>query len=242
MQSRELEEMFALEQTHWWYVGKRMLFESLLADRLSRPRLRVLDAGCGTGAIAVSFERFGRVWTLDRSRHALAFARSRGVDRSAVSDGTAIPFRDDAFDLVLALDVIEHVEDDRGMLCELARVLRPDGVIAIHVPAWPFLWSGHDEALEHKRRYTRRGLRRVLGEAGLEIERLGWTNTSIFFPAVAARLVGKRTARSHRQDLYELPPALNATMIGVYRLESAVARTVGLPIGLSLAAIAKRRG
>ncbi len=241
MQLRELAEMYAVESTHWWYAGKRALFKRLLRDRLSRAPLRILDTGCGTGAVAVDFGAYGRVCACDRSRDALAFARTRGVTTIVASDAAEVPFAAECFDLVLAFDVIEHVDDDLRMLTDLMRVTRRGGAIAIHVPAWPSLWSHHDEVLEHKRRYTRRGLRALIEAAGLELEYLGWTSASIFLPAVAMRLLRRFLASDESgQDLFALPGPLNASMYGVYRLEAEVAARTGLPFGLSLAAIAAR--
>jgi SAM-dependent methyltransferase len=241
MQLRELAEMYAVESTHWWYAGKRALFKRLLRERLRRAPLRILDTGCGTGAVAVDFAAHGRVFACDRSRDALAFARTRGVIDTVVSDAAEVPFADESFDLVLAFDVLEHVEADDRMLADLARVTRRDGAIAIHVPAWPSLWSRHDEVLEHKRRYTRRALRALVKGVGLDLEYLGWTSASIFVPAVGMRLVRRFLAGTDSgQDLFELPGPLNTGMYGLYRLEAEIAARSGLPFGLSLAAIATR--
>jgi len=241
MQHRELAEMYAVESSHWWYAGKRLLFQRLLAGRLSQSHMRILDVGCGTGAVALDFGRYGRVVACDRSRDAIAFARTRGVRDAVVSDATHVPFADASFDLVLAFDVIEHVDDDRAMLTELGRVLRPGGAVAIHVPAWPSLWSRHDEVLEHRRRYTRRALRGVIADAGLSAEYLGWASATILLPAFALRMVRRmRPAADDGQDVFALPGPLNAVMLGAYRVEAALAASTGLPFGLSLAAVATR--
>ena len=255
MQYRDLAELYAVETNHWWFAGKRMLFKRLLAERLRAERIRILDIGCGTGAVAVDFGLHGWLCACDRSSDALAFARSRGVRNVVGSDAASLPFADASFDLVLAFDVIEHVEDDRAMLAELRRVLRPGGAIAIHVPAWPSLWSRHDEILEHKRRYTRRALKALLADGKMRVEYLGWASAAILMPAVLMRSLesvrpadrgeasapaGGDGASGDAASLYPLPVPLNAAMRGIYRVESAIAAHVGLPFGLSLAAIAAR--
>jgi SAM-dependent methyltransferase len=233
--------MFEVETTHWWFAGKRLLFRRLLGARLDRRGLKILDVGCGTGAVAVDFSKHGTVTATDRSPAALALARSRGVDNAVAADATELPFADGTFDLVTAFDIIEHVEDDRAMVAEIARVLRPGGTAAIHVPAWPAMWSRHDEILEHQRRYTRRGLRQLLEASPLAIERLGWSSCAILPPAAAVRALRKISGtESDTADLGAVPPLLNRLMLGIYGVEAAVAATVGLPFGLSLAAIATR--
>ena len=244
MQREQIAEMYALEAGHWWFHGKRLLMRSLLGKRLGKPGLRILDIGCGAGANALELSAFGDVTASDRSLDALAFVRSRGVERAVAAEAPGLPFRDGAFDIVTAYDVIEHVDDDRGFVAELARVLAPGGALAVHVPAWPSLWSHHDEVLEHKRRYTRRSLRTLLDDtSGLALETLGWTNCAIFAPTAAIRWTRRLTGGGEGggADVGVVPAPLNTALRAVYRVEAALAATTGLPIGVSLAAIAVRR-
>ena len=235
--------MYRAEEDHWWFAGKRELFKRLLADRLRRPGTRILDVGSGTGAVPKDFSRFGWICATDRSVDAMRFARSRGVTSVACCDAEALPIADASVDLVLAFDIVEHVDDDRAMLAELSRVLSPGGAVAIHVPAWPSLWSEHDVVLEHKRRYTRRGLRRLIEESPLSIEYFGWSSAAILPPALALRTVQRfLPARDGggEADIYPLPRPLNRLMFGVYRVEARLAAATGLPFGLSLAAVAAK--
>jgi SAM-dependent methyltransferase len=250
MQYRDFAEMYAVETNHWWFAGKRTLFKRLLRERLARSNLRILDIGCGTGAAAVDFSSFGWLCAVDRSRDALAFARSRGLQNVVGSDAASLPFAEGSFDLVIAFDVIEHVDDDRAMMSEIKRILSPGGAVAIHVPAWPFLWSRHDEVLQHKRRYTRRSLRTLIFESGFTIEHLGWASAAIFPPAVLLRtferIAGERStptpsvSEDEAAALYVLPRPLNAAVRAIYMAEAALSARVGLPFGLSLAAIVTR--
>lgn len=241
MQQRQIAEMYALEADHWWFWGKRLLLRRLLGNRLMRPDLRILDVGCGAGAGAIELSAYGSVVACDRSLDALGYARGRGLLRVVAASAPDLPFRSAAFDVVTAYDVLEHVEDDAAFVRELARVLAPGGALAIHVPAWPSLWSGHDEILEHKRRYTRRNLAALLQDNGLRIQSLGWASCAIFLPAVAARWMRQMMGRqSQDADLGVVPAPFNRILRGVYRAEAAVAVRFGLPFGLSLAAIATR--
>jgi len=199
MQFRELEKMYRVEENHWWFAGKRALFKRLLRLRLAGADLKIiLDIGSGTGAVPRDFGRFGWICATDRSVEALRFARSRGVAAVACCDALSLPIASDSVDLVLAFDILEHVEDDAGALDEL-------------------LWSAHDEALEHKRRYTRKSFTALLAKSNLEIEHLGWSGATILAPAFALRglrrlLPGKPNETSEA-DLFSLPKPLNTDII-----------------------------
>lgn len=242
MHLEQIAEMYALESSHWWFWSKRLLMRRLLADHLARGGVRILDIGCGAGANALELSTYGEVTASDRSLDALAFVRSRGVHRVVAAEAPLLPFRDGAFDVVTAYDIIEHVEDDGAFVAELARVLAPGGALAVHVPAWPFLWSRHDEVLEHKRRYTKRGLRELLDTTGLHVKSLGWTNCTVFAPTVAVRWTRKLLGNGKEGvDLGIVPGPVNGMLRAIGRIEAALATTTGLPIGVSLAAIATCR-
>ena len=260
MQERELQEMYEMETDHWWFVGKRRLVERVLQPYLrsakmlggaacalsdGKPNLKILDVGCGTGAAAAAFMKYGSVVATDRSPFALDLARSRGLKNTVVCAADQLPFSDAAFDTLLALDIIEHVDDDAATLADFARVLKPGGTVAIHVPAWPSLWSRHDVAIEHRRRYTRRSLSKLLQNSPLETEHIGWTNMSVLFPAALHRGLQRlsrhrEVTQPERQDNFSLPKPLNLFMTGLLDLEGRIAARVGLPIGLSLIAIATK--
>lgn len=243
MNPAQIAEMYELESEHWWFWGKRRLMQRLLGRRLATPGLRILDIGCGAGANAMEMSAFGSVTASDRSLDALAFVRLRGIDRVVAAQAPRLPFADGSFDLVTAYDVIEHVEDDVGFVRELARVLAPGATLAVHVPAWPSLWSGHDVALEHKRRYTRAGLKTLISGAGLRIDRLAWTNCAIFLPVAISRWLHHRFGTGEDSaNLGVVPAPLNALLRAVYRVEATLAATTGLPFGVSLAVIATREG
>jgi SAM-dependent methyltransferase len=240
MRDTAIDDMARLEETHWWFVGKRILVESALA---SVPSGRALDVGCGTGGVLASLRSRWRTVGTDVSRAALAHSRRRGLDALVDAAAERLPFRRGCFALVSALDVIEHADDDRAVLAEMRAVLADDGTLLISVPAFPALWSTHDEALGHRRRYTPRALRDAVEDAGFSVVRMTYTNVAIFPAAAAVRLLGRlrRSRAVSDVDMFPLPGPLNRLMIALYRLEARVMRWVRLPFGVSLLCLARPR-
>jgi len=256
--------MAELEDHHWWFSGTRRVIlaelEAVLPDQPAGViRRRVLDLGCGTGRTTALLARWGWVVGLDEAAWALASTSRRAPAAAPVrGSATRLPFADGCFDLVCALDLVEHVADDRAVLEEIGRVLRPAGLLLLTVPAWPWLWSEHDEALDHQRRYLAGTMRSLLAGAGLELCRLTHYNALLFPLAVAYRLLRRTSKRpSHgaggaadrgskaevapRSDLTAVPEPLNRLLGGVLAAERHLLRCIDLPLGLSLLAVARRR-
>jgi SAM-dependent methyltransferase len=234
---------FALEEEHWWFVGRRRIFTELLEKWLAADRpLQVLDFGCGTGAMLSRLDRFGTVTAVDAEAEAVRFCRQRGRERVLhVPAGAALPFEDDSFDLVTALDVIEHIEDDATALSELLRVLRYSGSALITVPAYNFLWGDQDEISHHYRRFTAKSLRETLERAGFTIEHLSYFNTFLFLPIAAARLTRRlrRPPRGDRTDFTLAEERTNRLLTHVFGAESRLVKRYRLPFGVSLLALAR---
>jgi SAM-dependent methyltransferase len=235
---------YELEGRHWWFLGRRELVVRVLEQRLPAGRAaRILDFGCGTGALLADLDRFGSVAAVDADPSAVEFCRARGrAEVQLVVPGASLPFDDGAFDGVLALDVVEHIDDDVATLSELRRVLRPGGLAVVAVPAFMFLWGRQDEVSHHRRRYTARSLRRALGAAGLRIDRLSYFNTALF-PAVAAVRLGRRLLRAPvrvQSDFEVGPERLNKVLAAVFRAEARLVARRNLPFGVSLLALATR--
>src|SRR6201994_1166732 len=152
------------EDRHWWYRGRRKVSERVIADLRLPARARILDAGCGSGRNMVEFARHGTATGVELSETSVCLARERGAGEVIEGSVLEMPFDPGSFDLAASLDVIEHLDDDLAALRELRRVVAPGGTLLITVPAYQWLWSGHDEINHHFRRYTRRSLQRA-GEA-----------------------------------------------------------------------------
>lgn len=232
--------MYALEDSYWWFVGRHELSADLLAAaEPGRIDLRILDLGCGTGAMSARLRRFGTVVSADFSPLALDFCRRRGLTRLCAADAMRLPFASGSFDAVVALDVMEHLPDDAACAAEIRRVLRPGGHLVATVPAYQFLWSAHDIALMHYRRYTVAGLRRLVIGAGLSPRRLSYAMT-LLFPIVWAVRRATRESGEPKASLVPVPAPVNALLVAALRAENALLRAVRLPFGVTVCCLARR--
>ena len=237
-------EIHAIERDHWWYVGRRrIVFDWLRRIAPPETQPRILDIGCGTGFNIEQLHGMGyrRVAGLDLSSEAIGFCRSRGLKRLVQGDATMAPFTDGSFDVILALDLIEHVADDVTAIRGLSSMLVPGGSLVIFTPAYQFLWSRQDEISHHFRRYTSRELRQKLTRAGLAIGKLSYANT-ILFPLVWAGRVAMRFRRSDARENDAHPAWANGALTALFSVEREWLRYAAFPFGVSLLAVASRPG
>ena len=243
------QERYArLSEAYFWNtahndVALRTLAPHLrrLRARASRP-LRLLDLGCGVGNTLRVLDGRDLAFGVEYSTVALAVARGRGLARVVAGDGMRLPLRSDSIDCVVALEVVEHFADDVGVLREAARILRPGGVLIASVPAFMALWRSHDELYGHHRRYTRAGFTRILGVAGLTVERCEFIKCAYFLPLlVRAKLDRARRGTSPgADDFFELPGWVNALLRHQIVWEHRLRLNRLLPFGVSLMAVATR--
>ncbi len=240
------------EDQHWWFATRTWALLNLLDENVSRRDGNVLDLGCGAGNMIHHLSRYGRVQGVEVDARPVAMAQARGYDVRQGDVTRHIPFADASFDLVTALDVIEHVDADEAILREAWRVLRPGGALAITTPAFQWLWSYNDVLNGHKHRYTPRELQERVERAGLRVRRLTF-GFFLVFPLSAPlillrnRLGQKKQLSSHHfeADAYQVEmepvaPWLNALLRGVGRIEAALVARVNLPIGTSLMCVAEK--
>ena len=244
MYDHEYEAMYGLEDVYWWFVARRQLALEILECEIgAREGVRVLDVGCGTGSNLAAFSRLGFTAGIDMSAEALGFCRRRGVDRVALSQVERLPFADGAFDVVTGMDMLEHTDDDLAALAELRRVLKPGGFLLVTVPAYGFLWSEHDEALKHRRRYTAHELRNKMTVTDFKIERTSYFITALFFPILAMRIHQGLFKKSTYPEtsVHLLPRWINSSLVGLLGLERRIFRRLNLPFGVSIVALARPR-
>ncbi|MBV9850189.1 MAG: class I SAM-dependent methyltransferase [Armatimonadetes bacterium] len=252
MKHEEYERMYRFEDTYWWFVARRRLIASLLDAHYPRTgRLRLLDVGCGTGAMLDVLAPFGRVVGADFAPQALEFCRARGMEKGqhyplARADVRRLPFADDSFDAVTAMDVIEHIDDDKAASAEILRVLRPGGRLFVTVPAFGFLWSEHDEALHHYRRYTAPHLKDVFQRVGFAVTKISYTVTSLFPPIAAYRLLSKalpkrRENGEKKADLVTFSPRVNAALQTLSDWETRLVHRTNLPLGVTVVCVAEKK-
>ncbi|MBV9714295.1 MAG: class I SAM-dependent methyltransferase [Solirubrobacterales bacterium] len=239
MDAALMKTMLDVDEHHWWYRGRRRIIRSEL-DRLPlTARAQVLDAGCGSGRTLVELQDYGSVHGVELDPQAAEVARSLGLGEIAIGRLEQLPWPDATFDLITCLDVIEHTPDDRVTLRELGRVAKPGGWLLVTVPAYQALWSVHDDANHHFRRYSRPTLRAAALESGWQLRRMTSFNSLLLAPAAAVRLAQRRTSRDGYRPEIRLGPAwLNAALERPLRIEARwLAGGHTLPAGLSLLAV-----
>ena len=234
------DRMAEIDRDHWWFVGRRKILTALL-ERF-RPKagpLRILEVGCGTGSNIAMLQAFGTVDAIEPDDHARAFSETRTGLSIMGGYLPNVPLEDGRYDLIVLLDVLEHIPDDLGALEALRTKLAPGGRLVLAVPAIPALWSAHDVAHHHQRRYTARSLAAVVQRAGYRpIHRTAFN--SLMLPAiVAVRMLNKLRGREGGDD-DKIPAApLNRLLGTLFGAERYAAVRGLLPVGVSLALVAE---
>lgn len=247
METYEYDIMAAVEHRHWWYAGMRAITAAWLdAAAQGRYDQRILDAGCGTGANVQFLGRYGATFGLDVETKAVHLAQRRAAGRVLRASVETLPFSDAAFDIVTSFEVLYHraVVDVPQALAEVRRVLRPNGLFLVRLPAYQWLFSAHDRSVHARERYTAGQVRTLLGDNGFVIRRLSYVN-GLLFPVVAAqRLVERLGAGQHAGESALEPPApgVNGLLRQTLEAEAVLLdRIPALPWGLSVLALAEKR-
>lgn len=232
------------EQTYWWHVGRLAIIDEMLGKLFPDKDARILNVGCGTGGTIDVIEKYSReVVNIDVSDEAIKFMKKAGYIARKVGTGK-LPFKAEEFDAVVAFDVLEHIEDEDLALSEWNRILKKDGIVFITVPAYKWLWSGHDESLFHFRRYTATRLRTLVKNHRFNVVKCAYM---IVFstPLVAGfRLLHKiRKSKDVTEETsyVQLPSVVNQSFIGLLKVESKAQRYINFPFGTSVIGIFRKR-
>ena len=226
------------DRRHWWFRGRLAVLLATLRRELPGRPLKLLELGCGTGNVLGALGEFGEAVGMEAHPGLLAAARAAGLDVRPGQLPGDLPVPAGWADVVLLLDVLEHLEDPAAALATARRALAPGGALVVTVPAYQWLWTGHDVALGHRRRYTARALRRLVAGAGFRVRRVTYFNT-LLFPVIAVARAWKRLAGDARHDLRRLPEPWSRWLERVFALERYLVPRVSLPFGSSLLLLAR---
>ncbi len=232
-------QMFSCENNHWWFLAKReivLYFVSKILENKKQPK--ICDIGCGTGALLQELNRFGIALGMDSSEDAIEFCSKKGitnVKKGKLPDD--IPFEKNFFDLILLLDVLEHIDDEETVLKSCKQLLKPGGSIIITVPAYKLLWTKRDDFHHHKRRYTKHQLIKAVKDSGLSITKISYYNTLLFPLALLARISTKLLKTEKDPDLILPASPINRTMRFIFASEKYFLKYFNFPFGLSLVSI-----
>lgn len=244
MQQHTYAIMDRVEDSHWWFVGRRSILESFMQSIASKTsidgtELKILDIGCGTGANLEMLAQFGHAEGVDVSDDALEFCKKKGLD---VRHGLAenLPYADETFDISTALDVIEHLDDDIAGLKEMNRVTRSRGYVLIFVPAFMWLWGVQDDISNHRIRYTRSQIIERIERAGLKVERATYANFTFFLPILAGRTLMKLTGLKPESENNVNISALNEPFGKLFSSERHWLSRANFPFGVSIVIVARK--
>lgn len=233
---------FDIQKKHWWFVTKKEITLDTIYRYLNKDtHNKVLDIGCGSGLMLNALEDIGQTFGMDMSDDAISFSKeifSGEVKQGFLPD--QIPYKKEFFDLIIALDVIEHVDQDVDSLKAIRSQLASDGKAVITVPAYMFLWSIFDELNEHKRRYTLTELNTKLVKAGFIVEKISYFNTLLFPVVFIVRMLNNVLKRDGASDIDIPTRPLNFVLKRIFGIEKYLLRFINLPYGVSILAVVSK--
>lgn len=245
MQTKEYRNIFKNEDTHFYYVGYHNIIISQLKQYLPKKRteLKILDAGCGTGGLTKKLSTLGETIGIDISDDAIRFAKKRGlkVKRGSISK---ITFPNNSFDIVVSADVLYHqwINDDKKVVQELLRVLKPGGILLIKLPAFDFLKSGHDLIVYTKKRYTKKEVLKLFNKLGVSVLKISYLG-SFLLPLAICRMVYESLTRITRphSSVGGVWQPINKLLITAFYIENFLIRYLYIPFGISILVIAIKK-
>jgi len=235
-----------LEKDYWWFRARRDMIFKLLRHMKVHHNCKILDLGCASGHLITFLEKkgFKNISGIDISKEAIKKCREKGMKDTFIRDCADTKFKNRAFDVLIASDVLEHIETDSIALSEWNRILKKNGILIVFVPAFNFLWSKHDEVNYHYRRYSRKKLLDDLKKSNFTIVRASYWNFSLFIPISFLRILQFFTSKisgGKEDQLFQLPHIINKVLLYLLKLENTLLeKSLTYPYGLSVLAVGKK--
>ena len=239
MNAEEYGKMRDLEDHYWWFVARRQLALALLEEH-AQQNGKLLDVGCGTGALLDHLQKDHETYGVDYFPIALEFSAKRGLKNLVHGNAEKIPLQSDCYDSVVSLDTLEHVPDHIAAYKEIFRVLKPGGTFVMNVPAFQWLWGPHDVALMHQRRYTRNEVARYLKDAGFQVQKVSYSVFLLFPIVIIRRILEKFQKGPAKVKLPSVSPGFNRFLIRLMEFEGGLFQKTNLPWGSSVVAVATK--
>ena len=231
-----------IQKKHWWFVTRKNIVLDFIDRYLTKDdQVKVLDIGCGSGLMLNALEEVGETFGMDMSDEAICFSKeifNGRVEKGVLPD--QLPYQDNFFDLITALDVIEHIDNDIDSIRALRSLLVPGGKCILTVPAYMFLWSSHDEMNQHKRRYTLSKLNEKLVQAGFTVEKISYYNTLLFPVVFLVRMLNNVLRRDGSSDMNMPGFVMNYVLKKIFGVEKYLLRYFNLPFGVSVLAVVRK--
>lgn len=234
-----------LELTHWWFLGRRHALLTIL-KRFPKDA-RILEVGCAGGAFLLDLNMHGftRAEGIDISPQAIETCRERRLQNVTLASAEQSGKESNFFDVIIASDLLEHIADEKTALTEWGRLLKSGGTLILFVPAFPFLWNGHDLFNQHFRRYRRKPLVTLLRQHGFVIEKSSYWNFALSFPAFLIRSCSRFfvSQKEPRSRLFPVPSLFNAVLAILLKIENYFLLRIGIcyPVGVSVFVLARKK-
>jgi len=243
MESSFYKTYFQLEKENWWFKARRNLIFQIFKKYNIGTDKKILDYGCGSGFLAGQLQAKGYdVSGVDVSKEAINFGLSRGIKNLSYVGGTLTNYEGSSFDLILAMDVIEHIKEDDLAIKELKRLLKPSGQLVVTVPAYQWMWGVQDEVAHHFRRYNMRSVSKLVYLNGFYFLKKSYFNTFLFPPVAIVRLVSKWFNKKSRESDFEINNRLlNPLLSFIFNMEIKLLRRFNFPFGVSILLILERK-
>lgn len=254
MEELHYDQLAKFEETHWWHLARQKIIVDFLRFNFEKLKIgkdaKLLDVGCGTGKMLSLLKTLVDPVGVDYSPKAIEYCKMKGAGTATLANGSTLPFLDGSFDVLSAQEVLEHIKDDGSALREWGRVLKPNGVLFLTVPAYQWMWGPADKYALHFRRYTLKRLKKLLEENGYNITKASYFNT-LLFPGIAGIRVARKpfinldtmsaTDMEKAFDFNIGPKFLNGPLAWIFGLERFLLRWFYLPYGVSIILIARKK-